>query len=90
MEELRVFLGVVIYMGVYPCPQIEDYWNTDLKKGPNHTVAIHMSLVRFEQIKRYLHVSSIEADTRQGKEANTDTIWWHKVEPLASHLNTVF
>lgn len=90
VEELQVFLGVVIYMGVHHSPQIEDYWNTDLKKGPLHSVAAHMSLVRFEQIKRYLHVSSIEADQREGKEANADTIWWHKVEPLASHLNGLF
>jgi hypothetical protein len=49
-----------------------------------------MSLVRFEQIKRYLHVLSIEVDQREGIEANGDKIWWHKVEPSASHLNSTF
>jgi hypothetical protein len=49
-------------MGIYKCLQLEDYWNTDLEKGPIHTVALHMSLVRFEQIKRHLHILSIEVD----------------------------
>jgi uncharacterized circularly permuted ATP-grasp superfamily protein len=55
-EELRIFLGAVIYMGVYNIPDIEDYWNTNIKKGPIHTIPRHISRQRWEQIKRYLHI----------------------------------
>ena len=53
MEELYVFIGVIIYMGVHKEPQIEMYWNTDFNKGPLHSIPKHISLRRFEQIKRY-------------------------------------
>jgi hypothetical protein len=43
-----VFLGAIIYMGVYEEPQIEMYWNTDFNKGPLYTIANHISLCRFE------------------------------------------
>lgn len=52
INELQVFLGVVIYIGIYKCPQLEDYWNSDLENGPIHTVALHMSLVRFAPASR--------------------------------------
>jgi Transposase IS4 len=34
VEELYVFLGIIIYMGIHEEPQIEIYWNTDFNKGP--------------------------------------------------------
>jgi hypothetical protein len=48
VEELYVFLGVVIYMGIHDEPQIEMYWNTDFNRGPLHSITNHISLCRFE------------------------------------------
>jgi hypothetical protein len=59
-SEIKVFIGILIYMGVHKEPRIEHYWRRDLTKGPLHTIPLHMSLVRFEQLKRYLHISRIE------------------------------
>lgn len=32
--ELRVFIGAIIYIGMHEEPQIECYWNTNIKEGP--------------------------------------------------------
>ena len=58
-------------MGVHKEPQIENYWNTDIQSGPLHTVAYHISLCQFEQIKRFLYISDAKDDIRQGRD-NTD------------------
>jgi hypothetical protein len=42
VEELYVFLGVIIYIGIHKEPQIEIYWNTDFNKGPLHSIASHI------------------------------------------------
>jgi hypothetical protein len=44
---------------------MEDYWNTNIQAGPLHIIAHHISLRRFEQIKRFLHISDAEEDIRQ-------------------------
>src|SRR5437764_12862440 len=45
--EIKVFIGILIYMGVHQSPQVEDYWNRDLGIGAVHTCSQHMSLNRF-------------------------------------------
>ena len=90
MEELYVFIGVIIYMGVHKEPQIEMYWNTDFNKGPLHSIPKHISLRRFEQIKRYCHISCPESDERNGYHLPSNKVWWYKVEPLASALQASF
>jgi hypothetical protein len=47
VEELYVFIGTIIYMGVHEEPTIGMYWNTDFNKGPLHTIINHISLNRF-------------------------------------------
>src|SRR5437762_2170467 len=34
--EILAFLGILIYMGTYPLPHINNYWNTSGKAGPVH------------------------------------------------------
>jgi Transposase IS4 len=86
VEELYVFIGAIIYMGVHEEPQVEMYWNTDFNKGPLHSIPTHISLCRFEQIKRYCHISCPEGDDRAGYHLPTNKIRWYKVEPLASSV----
>jgi hypothetical protein len=38
VEGLYVFLGAIIYIGVYEEPQIEMYWNTDFNRGRSYTL----------------------------------------------------
>jgi hypothetical protein len=81
-----VFLGVIIYIGVYKEPNIKIYWNTDFNTGPLYTILNHISLCRFEQIKRYCHISCPESDKRNGYYLGSNKVWWYKVEPLALAL----
>ncbi|PMD52736.1 uncharacterized protein K444DRAFT_704011 [Hyaloscypha bicolor E] len=86
LEELHVFLGAIIYMGVHDEPQIEIYWNSDFNKGPLHSITSHISLCRFEQIKRYCHISCPINDEQNGYYLPNNKLWWYKLEPLASSI----
>jgi hypothetical protein len=65
-------------------PVVEMYWNADFERGPVHTISTHISLCRFEQIKRLCHISCPESDERAGYHLPTNEVWWYKLEPLAS------
>ena len=84
LEELHTFIGAVIYMGIHHEPKIELYWNSDFDMGPLHSITTHISLNRFQQIKRYCHISCPENDERNNYHLPTNKIWWYKLEPLAS------
>ncbi|PMD58731.1 uncharacterized protein K444DRAFT_724270, partial [Hyaloscypha bicolor E] len=75
VEELHVFLGAIIYMGVHDEPQAEMYWNADFNKGPLHSIASHISRCRFEQIKRYCHISCPENDEQKGYHLPSNKVW---------------
>jgi hypothetical protein len=90
VEELYVFIVAIIYMGIHKEPQIPMYWNSDFNKGPLHSISNHISLGRFQQIKRYCHISCPERDQQAGYHLPSNKIWWYKVEPLASTLQTSF
>ena len=90
VEELYVFIGAIIYMGIHTEPSIPMYWNTDPTKGPIHTIKSHITLNRFQQIKRYCHISDSEADKRAGFDLPNNKRWWYKLEPLASNLQASF
>jgi len=62
------------------------YWNTDFNKGPLYSIPNHISLCRFEQIKRYCHISCSKSDERNGYYLPSNKIWWYKLEPLASAI----
>ena len=42
LEELYVFIGATIYMGIHEEPSLDIYWNTDINKGPLHTLPRHI------------------------------------------------
>jgi hypothetical protein len=95
-NEIKIFIAIVLYMGVHRSPRMEDYWSST--KKPHHLPADYMSQKRFEQIKRYLHISNplcpsaISYEPKDPTdEATTDglylgQIWWNKIEPLASQF----
>ena len=66
VEELYVFIGAIIYIGVHEELEVSMYWNTDFNKGPLHSIPTHISLRRFEQIKRYCHISCPLNDEKEG------------------------
>lgn len=77
LSDFKIWLGIVIYSGVFKLPSIRDYWKSS-DKYPSHKITDYMSLTKFEQIKRFFHISNpLEV-------ISEDTLWYHKIEPLAS------
>jgi hypothetical protein len=62
INELKVFIGILIYMGVHREANVPSYWNNNLNEGPIHTVRLYMSLTRFQQLKRYLRVAPCDVN----------------------------
>jgi hypothetical protein len=65
MKELLVFLAILIYLGLYPVNKIEELWNDEIL-WPVNFIASKMSLMRFQQIKRFLHISKPQDNILQG------------------------
>ncbi|OCK99140.1 uncharacterized protein K441DRAFT_653614, partial [Cenococcum geophilum 1.58] len=86
VEELYVFLGAIIYIGVHEEPQIEMYWNLDFNKGPLYSIISHISRCRFKQIKRYCHISCPKSNKRNRYHLPSNKVWWYKLKPLASSI----
>jgi hypothetical protein len=71
-------------MGAHDSRRADLYWQNDPNQGPIHMPQRYMTLKRFEQIKRYLHISNPKTKAKNNKE------WWYKLEPLASSLQESF
>lgn len=50
VHELKIWMALLIYMGLFKLPSVNDYWNLD-DKFPKHKITQYMSLYRFEQVK---------------------------------------
>ncbi|XP_039537279.1 piggyBac transposable element-derived protein 2-like isoform X2 [Pimephales promelas] len=70
--EIEVFLSVLLYMGVFEFPSLEDYWACESRFPP---VADTMSVKRFKLLRRYVHFN----DNFQ-MEGCPDR--FHKIRPL--------
>lgn len=85
-EEIRAFLGIVIYMGYHSVPSIQLYWSND----PNffcERVAKVMTVKRFLKLTRFLHLN----DNLQMPPRNTEQFdKLYKVRSLISHLKQVY
>jgi len=60
-QELMIYLGITIYMGLHEENRIRDYWNTS-PTTPYHPIALYMSLNRFEAIKVRFSLSNPDGD----------------------------
>lgn len=60
-KEIQCFFGIVIYMGVYRCARVEDYWDFN-GHAPRHAITKAISLVGFQQIKRFIHICHPTSD----------------------------
>ena len=84
--ELRAFIGTCIWMGLHPESAITDFWNTNPDKGPIHQrVREHISLMRWQQIDRFFHISLPQTPNTPQAETPFD-----KLEPLNEHLRHLF
>lgn len=79
-DELRIFFGIITYMGVFKSPSVKDYWSTN-PEYPQHTITDFMSLTRFQQLKRFFHISPPDTP---------DEPWFSKVQPLSDNLASLY
>jgi hypothetical protein len=84
---MRIFIALLIYIGIVGTSNIESFWNNKLAI---HKPMEFMTFFRFEQIKRYFHVSAPPSTPTSGS-SHLPIVHWHtKLEPLASLLRTKF
>ncbi|CAG8844022.1 8482_t:CDS:1, partial [Racocetra persica] len=46
--ELKIWLAILIYIGIFKLPSIRDYWNRD-DRFSEYKITTFMSLLHFEQ-----------------------------------------
>jgi len=77
VSEMRRFVAQLISMGVAGCKSLVEFWRKDCwGPGGGKKMKEKLSLRRFQQIKRFLHVEPVQIEARTAAE------WWKKVEPL--------
>jgi Transposase IS4 len=77
--ELKQFLGIVLYMGLFPLPEVSLYWQSGF--GPVNLVSTVMSLKRYQQITTFIHVSD-------QREDDAKEFFFNELEPLMSHVRS--
>ena len=55
--EISTFIGVLLLQGICKLPRTKNHWNTQEGLNVNLPIYSAMSLVRWQQIKRYLKIS---------------------------------
>jgi len=80
MREMQKFVAQIIFMGVHGCRSLVEFWRQPAQIGGKE----RLSLERFQQIKRYLHIEPVQVEGRKDSE------WWRKLEPLHSILKERF
>lgn len=79
-EELLVFLGIIMYMGLVPLPSIVDYWAVQTRVPQ---VADFMSRNRFKSIRSKLHFN--DNDQASGSQDK-----FFKVRPIFTNVTKEF
>jgi hypothetical protein len=77
-EEIMLFIGMLLTMGIHRLPAIPDYWSKSSILGV-HCVSKCMPLLRFKALMRCLHLNDNSKAPLPG-EANFDKLY--KIRPL--------
>lgn len=83
VPELKLFLGMIIAMGIKKLPALEDYWSVNPYIGTPEIVA-RMPRLRFKALMRFLHLNDNSTMKARG-EPGYDRL--HKLRPLLDALN---
>ena len=80
-EEMWVFLGMILAMGVHDLPRYSNFWSRDEYLGVS-ALRECMPRDRFDYLRRHLHL--VDDDTVVEKDRH------YKVKPLVDNLQTAF
>jgi len=84
VSEMKVFLGIILYMGVIKLPNRRMYWGAEARQ--QHVVDV-MTINRFEEIMSVLHVNDNASQKKIG-EPGYDRL--HKVRPVLDKLRLAY
>ena len=76
-KEIRVWLGINIYFGLYPLKVRDDYWRI-------HKMGQFMSIVRFEQIRRFF---SLDNNTAPSITPYLQP-WFYRIQRVSDLIRT--
>ena len=85
-------------MGIHKEPNYLIYWEKGKADAPLHSISTHMTLNRYENLRRYLHISEPtqlppEPRTEEEEEKLSteilEKLWWWKMEPLLRNFRTL-
>lgn len=82
VEELKRFLGLIIWMGLDKKPTLRDYWSTHVCYKNDIAAQCGISRNRFEAILHFLHVADNESHDNDDK--------LYKIHPLVQLMNKNF
>jgi hypothetical protein len=93
VDELRVWFGIAFLMGVTVEPWVKDYWRPNDGINSYHPFTEFMSLLRYEQIKRFIHITDphrADQDTEEDCDFENPQphTWTCKVDWLLQHLQS--
>lgn len=80
--ELKIWIGLIIYMSVNRQSRTEEFWYRK-PDWPSHCITRFRGRTRFEQIKRYFHISPPVESLPRSR-------FYEKLEPLASLVKESF
>ena len=80
-DEIKVFLGINVIMGINKLPSLENYWSTDKCIG-SEKIQNAMPRARIQSILQNLHFSNNDNDYKTDKS--------YKIRPVIEHLKKVF
>jgi Transposase IS4 len=69
-EELRTFVGIILFFGVKELPEIDMYWETRLGLGEGLIRNSIISRDRFYEISKILHIDEDPGDSTPTKKVN--------------------
>lgn len=99
-NEIRVLFGILFYISIHKEPNYKVYQEIPKPNGPIHALLNHMSLNRYENLRRYLHISPLKLmepqepleplDKAQNTPKDLEDLehWWQRLEPMLSTFRT--
>jgi len=85
-NEMNVFLGINVLMGIKSLPSYKDYWSSNFQLR-DQFISSKMSLNRFSWLLSHLHVNNNDLQPKR-HEPNFDKLY--KIRPLLKHISKNF
>lgn len=88
VPELKVFVAITIYMGIFHFPTIHDYWRTDGIAPVASIITEKMTRNRYVLLRKYIHCSdpSEEDQFTIGTGRYKQPVWYKKMLPFANEI----